>query len=60
MLAFVVSNMLAVGVSLTVGEIMALLPNGKLIARALLANFILMSPGAVLIARLLRLDEPLG
>jgi BASS family bile acid:Na+ symporter len=60
MLAFVVSNMLAVGVSLTVGEIMALLPNGKLVARALLANFILMSPGAVLIARLLRLDEPLG
>ena len=60
MLAFVVSSMLAVGVSLTVGQIMAPLRNGKLVSLALLANFVLMPLGAILIARLLRLDEPLG
>src|SRR6266404_2718914 len=57
MLAFVVSSMLAVGVSLTVGQIMAPLRNGKLVSLALLANFVL---SALVIARLLRLDEPLG
>lgn len=60
MLAFVVSSMLAVGVSLTVGQIMAPLRNGKLVSLALLANFVLMPLGALGIARLLRLDEPLG
>ena len=60
MLAFVVSSMLAVGVSLTVRQIMAPLRNGKLVSVALLANFVLMPLGALLIARLLRLDEPLG
>ncbi len=59
MLAFVVSSMLAVGVSLTVRQIMAPLRNGKLVSVALLANFVLMPLGALLIARLLRLDEPL-
>src|SRR5437667_123993 len=59
MLAFVVSSMLAVGVSLTVRQIMAPLRNGKLVSLALLANFVLMPLGALLIARLLRLDEPL-
>lgn len=60
MLAFVVSSMLAVGVSLNVRQIMAPLRNGKLVSLALLANFVLMPLGALLIARLLRLDEPLG
>ena len=60
MLAFVVSSMLAVGVSLTVGQIMAPLRNGKLVSLSLLANFVLMPLGALVIARLLRLDEPLG
>ena len=60
MLAFVVSSMLAVGVSLTVGQIRAPLRNAKLVSLALLANFVLMPLGAVVIARLLRLDEPLG
>jgi bile acid:Na+ symporter, BASS family len=60
MLAFVVSSMLAVGVSLTVRQIMAPLRNGKLVSLALLANFVLMPLGALVIARLLRLDEPLG
>src|SRR5215469_7617771 len=60
MLVFVVSSMLAVGVSLTVGQIVAPLRNGKLVSLALLANFILMPLGALAIARLLKLDEPLG
>ena len=60
MLAFVVSSMLAVGVGLTVGQIMAPLRNGKLVSLALLANFVLMPLSALVIARLLRLDEPLG
>ena len=60
MLAFVVSSMLAVGVSLTVGQILAPLRNSRLVSLALLANFVLMPLGALMIARLLRLDEPLG
>src|SRR5215469_15217692 len=60
MLLFVVSSMLAVGVSLTLGQIVAPLRNGKLVSLALLANFILMPLGALGIARLLKLDEPLG
>lgn len=60
MLAFVVSSMLAVGVSLTVGQILAPLRNGRLISLALLANFVLMPLAGMAIARLLRLDEPLG
>jgi BASS family bile acid:Na+ symporter len=60
MLAFVVSSMLAVGVSLTIGQIIAPLRKGKLVTLALLANFVLMPLGALAIAKLLRLDEPLG
>jgi BASS family bile acid:Na+ symporter len=60
MLAFVVSSMLAVGVSLTTRQIVAPLRNGKLVFLALLANFVLMPLGALGIARLLRLDQPLG
>jgi BASS family bile acid:Na+ symporter len=60
MLVFVVSSMLAVGVSLTVGQILTPLRNGRLVSLALLANFVLMPLGAFAIARLLRLDEPLG
>ena len=42
MLAFVVSSMLAVGLSLTVRQILAPLRNDKLVFLALLANFLLM------------------
>src|SRR5437763_16572259 len=59
MLAFVVSSMLAVGVSLTVGQVVAPLRNGRVVSLALLANFVLMALGAILVARLLWLDEPL-
>ena len=60
MLVFVVASMLAVGLSLTVGQIVAPLRNGKLVFFALLANFVLMPAAALGIARLLRLDQPLG
>ena len=59
MLAFVVSSMLAVGVSLTVGQIVAPLRKGRIVSLALLANFVLMPLGATLVARLFWLDEPL-
>jgi BASS family bile acid:Na+ symporter len=60
MLSFVVSSMLAVGLSLTIREIAASLRNGKLVLLALLANFVLMPLGALAIARILKLDQPLG
>jgi len=60
MLAFVVSSMLAVGLSLTIQQIVAPLRNKRLIFLALFANFVLMPLGALAIARLLRLDQPLG
>ena len=60
MLAFVLSSMLSMGLSLTVAQIVAPLRNYKLIVLALLANFVLMPLAAFSIARLLRLDQPLG
>lgn len=60
MLAFVLSSMLSMGLSLTVAQILAPLRNYKLMALALLANFVLMPLAALFIARLLHLDEPLG
>lgn len=59
-LAFVLSSMLSMGLSLTVGQILVPLRNYKLIVLALLANFVLMPFAALFIARLLRLDQPLG
>ena len=60
MLVFVVSSMLAVGLGLTVSEIVAPLRNFKQVLFALIANFLLMPLAAVLIARLLRLEQPLA
>lgn len=60
MLVFVVSSMLAVGVSLTLQQILVPLLNGRLVFLAILANFVLIPLGAVGIAKLLQLDEPLG
>src|SRR5215472_2260740 len=60
MLTFVVSSMLAMGLSLSVSQILAPLRDYKLIALALIANFALMPFAAFAIARLLRLDQPLG
>jgi len=60
MLVFVVSSMLAVGLSLTVREILLPLRNRRLVSLALLANFVLMPLAAFVIARLLRLDQSLS
>ena len=60
MLSFVVSSMLAMGTGLTVAEILAALRNHRLIAFALLTNFVLMPLVALVLARALWLDEPLA
>jgi BASS family bile acid:Na+ symporter len=59
-LIFVVSSMLAMGLGLTIRQIVTPLRNGRLVVLALLANFVLMPLGAVILWRLLRLDQPLG
>ena len=60
MLGFVVSSMLAVGLSLTLAQIADPLRNLRLVSMGLLANFVLMPLVAVLLARVLRLDTSLG
>jgi bile acid:Na+ symporter, BASS family len=60
MLAFVLSSMLAMGLGLTVSQIIAPLRNARLVVLSLLVNFVLMPLGAVALAALLRLDQPLG
>src|SRR5215471_832713 len=59
MLVFVVSSMLAVGLSLTIGQIVAPLRDLRLVVLALVANFILMPVGAFAISRFLQLDPSL-
>jgi len=58
MLAFILSSMLAMGLGLTVRQIVTPLRDYSLVARALLANFVLTPLAAVALSRLLRLDEP--
>ena len=60
MLGFVLSSMLAMGLGLTIHEILAPLRNVRLILLSLVANFVLMPLVAIALARLLRLDEALG
>jgi bile acid:Na+ symporter, BASS family len=60
MLSFVVSSMLAMGVSLTVSQIFDPLRNVRLVVLALVANFVLMPLGAFALAKVLWLDEPFG
>jgi BASS family bile acid:Na+ symporter len=60
MLAFVISSMLAVGLNLTVAQIIAPLRNVRLVCLALLANFVLMPVACFAIERLLRLDQSLA
>ena len=56
MLGFVVSSMFAVGLSLTLSQIVAPLRNVRLVAISLVANFVLMPLAAVGLGRLLQLD----
>ena len=60
MLVFVISSMLAAGLSFTVGQLLAPLRNGRLVSVALLASFVVMPLGAFVIERLLHLDQPLA
>jgi len=60
MLSFVVSSMLAMGVSLTVSQIFDPLRNVRLVLLALVANFALTPLGAFALAKVLWLDEPFG
>jgi BASS family bile acid:Na+ symporter len=60
MLVFVLSSMVAMGLGLTVGQIIAPLRNARLVVLSLLVNFVLMPLGALALAALLKLDEPLG
>jgi BASS family bile acid:Na+ symporter len=59
-IVFVLSSMLGMGLGLRVAEIAAPLRNRRLVVLSLVANFIVMPALAVALARLLRLDEPLG
>ena len=60
MIAFVLSSMLAMGLGLTGGEIIAPLRRARLVTLTLVANFVLMPAAALGLSALLRLDEPLG
>src|SRR4249920_2958093 len=60
MLTFVVSSMLAMGAGLTVSQISEPLRNARLVILALLANFVLMPLGALVLAKGLWLDESFG
>jgi BASS family bile acid:Na+ symporter len=60
MLGFVISSMLAMGLGLTIHEIIAPLRNIRLIVLSLVANFVLMPFVAIALARVLRLDEAFG
>ena len=58
-LAFVVTSMLAMGMSLTVAQIVAPLRNGRLVVLALIANFVLVPALAYGIAAVIPIDESL-
>jgi bile acid:Na+ symporter, BASS family len=60
LVTFVVSSMLSLGAGLTVAEILGPLRNGRLVLRALLANFVLVPLLALLLARGLRLEQGLA
>lgn len=60
MLVFVVSSMLAVGLALTVSQIVAPLRSIRLVSVSLVANFVIMPAVSVGLARMLRLEEPLA
>jgi BASS family bile acid:Na+ symporter len=59
-LSFVVSSMLGVGAGLLLGQIIEPLRNFRLVVLGLVANFILMPLGALVVAWVLRLDQEYG
>jgi BASS family bile acid:Na+ symporter len=60
LLVFVITSMLAMGLSLTVGQIVAPLKNGRLVVLALVANFVIVPLLAWGLAEVLNLDEGLS
>src|SRR5436305_15249721 len=60
LLTFVLSSMLAMGLSLTIGQIITPLRNVRLVVLSMVANFVLTPLGAIGLAGLLRLDQPFG
>lgn len=60
MLAFVIASMLAMGVGLSISQIIEPLRNPRLIVFTLLSNFVLMPLCAFALSSLLQLDQPLG
>ena len=60
MLGFVLSSMLSMGLGLTLGEIATPLRSVRRVVMSLLANFVLVPLVALVLAALLRLDEPFG
>ncbi len=58
-LAFVVTSMLSMGLGLTVQQIVSPLRNGRLVALALVANFVVVPLAALLITQIIPLSEPL-
>ena len=57
---FVVSSTLAVGLALTLNQIIAPLRNGRLVGLSLFSNFMLAPLVAIGLARVFGLEEPLG
>src|SRR4051794_23425 len=57
---FVASSMLAMGAGLTVAEIIDQLRNTQRLALALVANFVFVPIAALILTKVLHLDEPLG
>src|SRR5439155_1089581 len=60
LLTFVLSSMLAMGLSLTIGQIITPLRNVRLVVLSMVANFVLTPLAAIGLAALLRLDQPFG
>jgi BASS family bile acid:Na+ symporter len=58
-IVFVLSSMIGMGLGLRVAEIAAPLRNRRLAILSIVANFVVMPAVALVLARLLRLDEPL-
>ena len=57
--AFVVSSMLAMGLSLTVGQILQPLGNLRLVLLALVANFVIVPVTAFVLGQVIPMDEQL-
>jgi predicted Na+-dependent transporter len=57
--AFVVSSMLAMGLSMTVGQILQPLSNLRLVLLALMANFVIVPGAAYILAQVIPMDDQL-